>query len=247
MDKDLAISPKDGPNMRSCSWPNQPRSPHMPPPFCAVVHSDISLQSSRYLGVGCRAACCALDLSVGNFIAFASEISSRSALRSDVSASPRVRTTGLFRTGSNGCPQSLCFTRMCRSRTLESVSSSFCFFDTGSPLFSAGFGRKYRHTAVHCAFGLASIPLDASSPLTARGLFRNSPASLTISCGVIASVMGAEVSTKPTCLAAQESSITLLSGLKRTSFTLPAIPPCGPFQARSPRDRETKAKLPEGA
>merc|ERR1719162_1190314 len=101
----------------------------MPPPFCAVVHSDISLHKDAYLGVGCRAAILAFDASAGSLIVLASLASSRRARRSRASASSFERLTALFRTGSKGWPQSRCLTRMWRNRMLS--ASFFAFFAGG--------------------------------------------------------------------------------------------------------------------
>mmetsp|Transcript_55040 Transcript_55040/g.119996 ORF Transcript_55040/g.119996 Transcript_55040/m.119996 type:complete len:227 (-) Transcript_55040:972-1652(-) len=205
----LAVSAKAGPNLSSSCALSHPRSPIMPPPFCAVVHSENSLHTDKYFGVGWSAASFALEASAGSFIVLASWVSSRSALRRISSASSRVREMGLFLTGSNGWPQSRCFTTMCRRRTL---SASFrAFFAAGGPALSS-FGVKYMTTTVHCGVtpwdAQASAAFPAISPLAARGLPRNSAPMATASAGLTASATGAECITRNWCLIAQESSVT---------------------------------------
>mmetsp|Transcript_110104 Transcript_110104/g.218707 ORF Transcript_110104/g.218707 Transcript_110104/m.218707 type:complete len:339 (+) Transcript_110104:825-1841(+) len=92
----------------------------------------------------------------------------------------------------------------------------------------------------------ASAALPAISPLAARGLPMNSWPTATLSAAFTALATGAEVITKNWWFPPQESSMTLVSGALRRSLVLPATPPSGPFQARSPSDRETWATAPVG-
>mmetsp|Transcript_584 Transcript_584/g.1637 ORF Transcript_584/g.1637 Transcript_584/m.1637 type:complete len:227 (+) Transcript_584:121-801(+) len=205
----LAVSAKAGPNLLSSCALSHPRSPIMPPPFCAVVHSESSLHKDTYFGDGWSAASFALEASTGNFSVLTSRDSSRSAFRRMSSASSRVRIMGLFLTGSKGWPQSRCFTTMCRNRTL---SASFrAFLAAGGPVLSS-FGTKYMTTTVDCGLtacdARAAAHLPAISPAAARGFIKNSAPMVVISAALTASATGAEAITRNWCLTAQDSSVT---------------------------------------
>eukprot|EP00405_Crypthecodinium_cohnii_P002018 CAMPEP_0194774042 /NCGR_PEP_ID=MMETSP0323_2-20130528/56584_1 /TAXON_ID=2866 ORGANISM="Crypthecodinium cohnii, Strain Seligo" /NCGR_SAMPLE_ID=MMETSP0323_2 /ASSEMBLY_ACC=CAM_ASM_000346 /LENGTH=169 /DNA_ID=CAMNT_0039709411 /DNA_START=540 /DNA_END=1049 /DNA_ORIENTATION=+ len=167
----------------------------MPPPFCAVVHSESSLQRETYFGDGCSAASFAFEASIEVFVFLASWLSSRSAVLSIASASSRERTIGLPRTGSKGCPQSRCLTTMCRSRTLS--ASFLAFLAAGGPPAFSSLGMKCTTTEVHWAeaFWGNSEALLVTSPAIARGLPWNSAPADMQSSGVTVWATGADDST----------------------------------------------------
>mmetsp|Transcript_80418 Transcript_80418/g.232283 ORF Transcript_80418/g.232283 Transcript_80418/m.232283 type:complete len:230 (+) Transcript_80418:247-936(+) len=185
-------------------------------------------------------------MSPGSFIVFASAASSRKACRRMASASSLDLVTGLFFTGSNGEPQSRCLTKICLSRKLS--ASFLAFLAGGAPAGLSSFGTKCTTTAVHCALAVLgdSAALAAISPLMARGLPRNSVPTVIHSSGFTAPATGADTSRRNWCRSAHDSSVTLVSGEARSSFVAPGTPPSGPFQARSPRERDTAETAPLG-
>mmetsp|Transcript_20711 Transcript_20711/g.57283 ORF Transcript_20711/g.57283 Transcript_20711/m.57283 type:complete len:214 (-) Transcript_20711:1168-1809(-) len=106
------------PSFCCASFDTQPRSPHMPPPFCEVGHSECSLHNLENLSD--------LNANSSGFLGWfgfrlSSSSSSRSSLsnrRRRASASCRVLVTFLPLTSMAGFWPSWNFTRMCRNRAL---------------------------------------------------------------------------------------------------------------------------------
>mmetsp|Transcript_74215 Transcript_74215/g.188342 ORF Transcript_74215/g.188342 Transcript_74215/m.188342 type:complete len:227 (+) Transcript_74215:296-976(+) len=166
---------------------NQPRSPHIAPPFFALSHSDDFLHNSwNFLEV-------AVTISVASFGGFLRDFTScfnsKRALLKMVSASCRLLSGFL---PSFGGP-SANLTKRWRSRMLcvvpprAFVTLAFftgCCGRSSGPeepgarrLWSSSIGgRKQTLTAVHCAEpAFATRALVAISPQAARGCLRYSP------------------------------------------------------------------------
>mmetsp|Transcript_78845 Transcript_78845/g.189232 ORF Transcript_78845/g.189232 Transcript_78845/m.189232 type:complete len:203 (-) Transcript_78845:803-1411(-) len=200
------------------SLETHPRSPHMAPPFCAVGHSECSLQSFvnfsdlKAISSGFLPLCFALN-------DLASSLSSLMIFLIKISASGFVR--GAFLTTASGAlaAASWYLTRMCRRRALLMSVPVFCFFLAGPS--SLGFSaptssaiprcppwRSHTSTAVHCAVGSArSTALVTISPTAARGWFGKAIAISTSSSSVITSATGLLLRRKNFCLSAHDSFV----------------------------------------
>mmetsp|Transcript_4499 Transcript_4499/g.13214 ORF Transcript_4499/g.13214 Transcript_4499/m.13214 type:complete len:298 (+) Transcript_4499:628-1521(+) len=256
---------KPGPRCICSACETQPRSPHMPPPFCAVGHSECSLQSFANLSD--------LSASSSGFLACrrrSSSSSSRSSLmmrRSRDSASERVRIA--LKPGTTGClGPSWYLTRICLSRVLLvssvglALSPDLAFFFGGPSDFSPAVlpvappccssspvpsplgppASSQTSTAVHCAPGSLSSAAVVISPQAARGCAGKHMA-VSTSCLVSnASITGFVASSRQRCLSAHPSLNDWISGMQLR--TGPAFSPTC-FQSGSPSDLLT-GDMPAG-